>query len=138
VDPRVELNMLADEVDRKRMRHVREELCALGRSPAMKELAEHVGIGRTMRSLDDQLTNAELDDEMLATALDTQHTSGGCRMGDPTDPRSVVGADGRVLGLEGLCVADASVLPFVPRANTHLTAVLIGEKIAATLRGVAR
>lgn len=137
-DPRVELNMLATEADRQRMRYVREELRALGRSPALKDLAVHVGIGRTMRSLDDQLTDTELDDEMLATALDTQHTSGGCRMGRADDPRSVVDPDGRVLGVDGLTVADASVLPFVPRANTHLTAVLIGEKIAATLQAVAR
>jgi choline dehydrogenase-like flavoprotein len=138
IDPSVELNMLADDLDRKRMRHVRQELCALGSSPAFKDLAEHIGIGRAMRPLGDLLTDAELDEEMLATALDTQHTSGGCRMGAAEDPRSVVDPEGRVLGLEGLRVADASVLPFVPRANTHLTAVLIGEKIAATIRGVAQ
>jgi choline dehydrogenase len=137
-DPRVELNMLADEIDRKRMRQVREELCALGSSPALRDLVEHVGIGRAMRPLGDLLTAAELDEEMLATALDTQHTAGGCRMGAADDPRSVVDPEGRVLGLEGLRIADASVLPFVPRANTHLTAVLIGEKIAATLRGESR
>jgi choline dehydrogenase-like flavoprotein len=134
-DPRVELNMLAHVLDRKRMRHVREELCALGSSPALRDLVEHVGIGRAMRPLGQLLNDAELDEEMLATALDTQHTAGGCRMGAPDDPRSVVDPEGRVLGLGGLRIADASVLPFVPRANTHLTAVLIGEKIAATLRG---
>jgi choline dehydrogenase len=136
-DPVVELNMLADRTDRDRMRRVLDELRALGSHAAVQQLAERVGIGRDMRPLDAQLTTAELDEEMLRTALDTQHTSGGCRMGAPDDERTVVDERGRVLGFDGLSVADASVLPFVPRANTHVVAVLIGEKIAAALRGTA-
>jgi choline dehydrogenase len=119
------------------MRRVLDELRALGSHAAVKQLAERVGIGRDMRPLDAHLTTAELDEEMLRTALDTQHTSGGCRMGAPDDERTVVDERGRVLGFDGLSVADASVLPFVPRANTHVVAVLIGEKIAAALRGTA-
>jgi choline dehydrogenase-like flavoprotein len=135
VDPLVTLNMLATDHDRARMRAVREELCDLGRSAPLQKVAAQLGIGRALRSVDDRLTDTELEQEMLATALDTQHTSGGCRMGALDDPRSVVDERGAVLGLDGLSVADASVLPAVPRANTHLVAVLIGEKIAAGLRG---
>ena len=53
---------------------------------------------------------------------------------DPDDPRSVVDPDCRVLGLEGLRVIDASIMPEVPRANTHLTCVMIGEVMAERLR----
>jgi choline dehydrogenase len=45
----------------------------------------------------------------------------------------VVDARGRVHGLEGLYVADASIMPTVPRANTNLPTQVIGEKIAALL-----
>ncbi len=41
---------------------------------------------------------------------------------------------GRVLGIDGLRVADASILPWVTRANTNLTAILVGEKVAASMR----
>ena len=45
----------------------------------------------------------------------------------------VVDARGRVLGLEGLVVADASIVPSVPRANTNLTVAAVAEKVAETL-----
>ena len=54
--------------------------------------------------------------------------------GRPDDPRSVVDTDCRVLGIEGLRVIDASIMPEVPRANTHLTCVMIGEVMAERLR----
>jgi choline dehydrogenase len=56
-------------------------------------------------------------------------------MGDPSDPDSVVDSDCRVLGLDGLQVIDASVMPSVVRANTHLTTVMIAEVMAERLAG---
>ncbi|MCK2035518.1 GMC family oxidoreductase [Microbacterium sp. SSW1-49] len=67
------------------------------------------------------------------TAVDTQHATSTCRMGDPTAATTVVDPEGRVLGIDGLRVADASIFPFVPRANTHLASVLVGEMLAARL-----
>jgi choline dehydrogenase-like flavoprotein len=66
--------------------------------------------------------------------MDTVHATSTCRMGDPGDPEVVVDPDGRVLGVDGLRVADASILPWVTRANTNLTAILVGEKVAAAMR----
>ena len=54
-------------------------------------------------------------------------------MGAANDPRSVVDPDCRVIGIKGLRVIDASIMPEVPRANTHLTAVMIGERMAAKI-----
>lgn len=64
------------------------------------------------------------------------HPSSSCRMGPASDPMAVVAADGRVHGLEGIIVADASIMPFVPRANTNLPALVVGWRIADTLLGV--
>ena len=55
-------------------------------------------------------------------------------MGAASDPGIVVDEQGRVLGVDSLRVADASIFPWVPSANTHLSAVLVGEKIAELMR----
>jgi 5-(hydroxymethyl)furfural/furfural oxidase len=75
-----------------------------------------------------------LDDWLLATVFDCFHPVGTCRIGAADDPRSVVDADCRVIGLDGLRVVDAAIMPDVPRANTNLTCIMIGEHVAARLR----
>ena len=61
------------------------------------------------------------------------HPVGTCRMGALDDPGSVCDADGQVIGLDGLYVADCSSIPFIPRANTNMPGVMIGERIARSL-----
>jgi 5-(hydroxymethyl)furfural/furfural oxidase len=51
-------------------------------------------------------------------------------MGAPADPMAVVGSDARVIGTENLRVADASIMPTVPCANTNISTIMIGEKVA--------
>lgn len=58
------------------------------------------------------------------------HHSGTCRMGDPGADGSVVGPDLAVLGLRDLAVADSSVMPSLPRANTNLASMMIGYRSA--------
>ena len=50
--------------------------------------------------------------------------------GPASDPDSVVGADGRVHGIEGLYVADASLMPTVISGDTNMPTAVIGERIA--------
>ena len=54
-------------------------------------------------------------------------------MGHSSDPEAVVDAQGRVLGVSGLRVADTSIFPNLPRANTNLTAIMVGEHISALM-----
>ena len=68
---------------------------------------------------------------------DTVHLCGTCPMGSPADDGTVVDPDCRVLGVAGLRVIDASVMPSAPRANLHLTVVMIAEQMAARLRSEA-
>jgi 5-(hydroxymethyl)furfural/furfural oxidase len=75
------------------------------------------------------------DDDVLEawvkeSAVGAWHASCTCRMGRADDPQSVVDSHGRVIGVEGLRVADTSIMPFVPRANTNIPAIMIGEKIS--------
>ena len=67
---------------------------------------------------------------MLRTVGTARHVSGACKLGPATDPMAVVGQDLRVHGLEGIRVADPSILPNVVRANTNATAIMIGERLA--------
>jgi 5-(hydroxymethyl)furfural/furfural oxidase len=80
--------------------------------------------------------DAALDAWLMATVGDTGHICGTCRMGAPDDARTVVDPHGRVLGVDGLWVADASVFPEVPRANTNLPTIAAAERLSDLIRGV--
>lgn len=62
------------------------------------------------------------------------HPVGTCKMGPETDPDAVVDHNGCVHGFDNLFVADASVMPTIPRANTHLPVLAVAERIAEGLR----
>jgi 5-(hydroxymethyl)furfural/furfural oxidase len=62
------------------------------------------------------------------------HPVGTCRMGAASDAAAVVDTTGRVHGIQGLRVADASVMPEIPRAGTFLPTVMVAEKIADAIR----
>jgi choline dehydrogenase len=62
------------------------------------------------------------------------HHCGTCRMGDPSDPGTVVSPGLDVLGVSGLSVADSSIMPVIPRANTNLASMMIGHRAAQFLR----
>ena len=70
-------------------------------------------------------------DQVLRTVETFHHPVGSCRMGRPDDPDAVVDGAGRVFGLEGVWVMDASVMARVPSANTHLAAIALAERLAA-------
>ncbi|MEX0283071.1 MAG: GMC family oxidoreductase [Paracoccaceae bacterium] len=63
------------------------------------------------------------------------HMMGTCRMGPVTDFTTVVDPTLRVHGVEGLRVADASIFPTMPSANTNASALMVGEKAADLIRG---
>ncbi|HUP85172.1 MAG TPA: GMC family oxidoreductase [Acidimicrobiales bacterium] len=62
------------------------------------------------------------------------HPCGTVRMGPDDDPSAVVDQYGRCRGVDGLVVADASIMPTVPRANTNLTCIMIGEMVGEWVR----
>jgi choline dehydrogenase-like flavoprotein len=75
----------------------------------------------------------QLPDFIRTHSLHDYHPSSSCKMGPATDPSAVVDYTGKVHGLDRLYVADASIMPFVTRANTNIPTAVIGEKIADAL-----
>ena len=71
-------------------------------------------------------------------AVHYYHPAGSCKMGPASDPDSVADAEGQVHGIEGLYVADASLMPTVISGNTNMPTAVIGERIARSLLGPAR
>lgn len=70
---------------------------------------------------------------VLANVSGLAHNVGTCRMGAANDPMAVVDNAGKVHKVGGLRVADASIMPDVPRGNTNLPTLMVAEKVAAAI-----
>lgn len=85
--------------------------------------------------LESGMGDTDLEAWALTVFRDTAHVTSTCRMGSAGDAESVVDGKCQVHGVDGLFVGDLSVCPSVPRANTQLTAIMIGERLAELLVG---
>jgi choline dehydrogenase-like flavoprotein len=133
VDPIVEFRMLSDQRDLVRLREATARVVDVLRHPAIAAIVEAVdAAGSPLSELD---SDAAVDTWLTGGVNDYVHAAGTCRMGTPGDPAAVVDLDCSVIGYAGLRVCDASVMPDVPRANTHLTTVAIAEAVADLVRG---
>ncbi len=136
--PEIRFRMLSDPRDLIRMRDAVRRMLTLTQHSAIRKITDSVQLGRAFDLLADPSSaftpTVPSDRWLLEHCFDVQHAAGTCRMGAGSDPRSVVDPDCRVLGVEGLRVIDASIFPEMVRANTHLTAVMIGEHMAERIR----
>ncbi|MGK0170142.1 MAG: choline dehydrogenase [Gammaproteobacteria bacterium] len=98
------------------------------RAPAMQPLQlTEVGPGEELN------THDEIIDWVKRTAETTYHPVGTCKMGN--DPMAVVSNELKVHGIEGLRVADASVMPTLTSGNTNAPSIMIGERAAGWILG---
>jgi choline dehydrogenase len=83
--------------------------------------------------LGDPITDTSSDQAIRDQVAHYYHPVGTCKMGRSSDPMTVCDERGRVIGLDHVVIADASLMPQIPRANTNLPVVMIGERIAQLL-----
>ena len=130
--PEIQPNFLADAHDRRVLLEGLKMCRRLMRAePMARYFAGELYPGEGVQ------TDEELTAVVRERATTSFHLMGSCRMGPDGDPTAVVGADLRVKGAEGLRVADASIMPTMPAANTNASSLMIGEKAADLIRGGA-
>lgn len=128
--PVVEQHFCEDERDTARLvACLRDTLAFVKAEPLAGLIAEQVFPDPRRALTDDSL--GELCKRLSASGF---HPCATAPMGPATDPLAVVDQYGRCHAVEGLVVADASIMPTVPRANTNLTAIMIGEMVGEWFR----
>lgn len=128
--PITEQRFCEDERDRQRLIAGFRDTIAFTKTAAMREVMAEVTFPDPRRDLSDE----SVGDLALRLAASGYHPCGTVRLGPAGDSRSVVDQFGRCHAVEGLVVADASIMPTVPRANTNLTSIMIGEKVGEWVR----
>lgn len=129
--PVIDFNMLSEQADEDRLLEGLRVLHRLARSEGLSGSVGDLLMIEDSTFDDDDALRAYLH----ATVGPWYHASGTCRLGANPADGAVVDAGLRVHGTEGLFVADASVIPVIPRAATNLTVIAIAEKAADILRG---
>lgn len=124
--PRIHANYLASEHDRKTLIAATRRVREIFRAPALNK-----HLGKEFLPGEHVETDEQILSYIKAEAESVYHPVGTCKMGNDTS--SVVDARLRVHGIEGLRVADASIMPNIVSGNTHAPAVMIAEKCADML-----
>ena len=133
-DPRVPVhirqNFLATEKDwatlRAGVRLVRE---IGGQTPLAPFATGEISPGPDCRS------DAAIDAHIRATAITVHHPLGTCKMARPSEPATVVDPELKVLGVDGLRIVDASIMPDLIGGNINAAVIMIAEKAADMIRG---
>jgi choline dehydrogenase len=90
--------------------------------------------GRETHPSDAAQTDQELRAHVCKMSETLYHPVGTCKMGASKDPNAVVDSELRVLGVEGLRVIDASIMPIVPGGNTNAPTIMVAEKASVMIR----
>jgi choline dehydrogenase len=131
--PRTDVAHLRDVEDVARMVTATVEARRLARTPPLAAFVSGAELAPGEPIRDDDVTG--LARSIKERAGSYHHPVGTCAMGLDPDAGAVVDARGAVYGVAGLWVADASVIPRIPSANTNLTTIAVAERIAGWLAG---
>ena len=127
--PRITLNLLAEIEDLAAMMEGVRSARHVGTRGPLKDLAggpeQWLGAGAD--------EPAKLADALRRAVWTYHHACGTCAMGPDPQVGAVVDPHGRVYGIDGLWVADASIMPVIPTANTHLPTLMIAERMAGEI-----
>jgi choline dehydrogenase len=132
-DPRIFFNYMSHEEDwvdfRKGIRLVREIYAQAAFKPFYKN---------EIQPGDDAQSDEALDDFIREHAESAYHPCGTAKMGAKDDPTAVVDPETRVIGVDGLRLADSSIFPRITNGNLNAPSILVGEKAADHILGKDR
>ncbi len=130
--PRLETSFLADPADRAMALEALRYIGRLAKTRAISKLARPV---YPRRSPWDE--NGEFRGDPMQICGSGYHPAGTVPMGPDSDPLAATDGRGRVRGVRGLIVADASLMPTITSSNTNLPTLMIGERFGEWLRDTA-
>jgi choline dehydrogenase len=128
--PEVHLNVLDAEEDAERLRKGVRLAYEIATAPPVSDHLREVRIPDAETITDDE----KLNEWLVRSVSSGYHPVGTCRMGAEDDPGAVVGPRLGVHGVDGLYVADASIMPNITCGQTNMACYMIGERAGAWLR----
>jgi choline dehydrogenase len=129
-DPKILFNYMSEEQDWEEWRRCIRLTREIFAQDAFKPFVKHeIQPGADVQS------DAEIDAFVREHAESAYHPCGTCKMGRVDDPDAVVDTQGRVIGVEGLRVADSSIFPRITNGNLNAPSIMVGEKIADYVLG---
>ena len=130
VQPALRYNYLAEPFDRARLREGIRLALDLSGKPELASL-----LGRRIEPDDNDLSSDDaLDQWLLREATTYSHIACTCKMGPSDDPLAVVDQYGRVRGMQGLSIVDASIMPDLVRAPINPAVIMLAERVADFIR----
>lgn len=127
--PRIRFNYFSTERDRREFRDGIKLAREILNQPAMSRFnGGELAPGPEVR------TDAEIDAYARRMMESAYHPSCSCAMGPATDPTAVVDSQGRVHGVAGLRVVDASIMPSIVSGNLNMPTIMLAEKLADAIR----
>ncbi|MCV6823005.1 MULTISPECIES: choline dehydrogenase [Halocynthiibacter] len=128
--PRIKFNYMSDPQDWIDFRHcIRLTRTVFGQAAFDPFRGAEIQPGASVQS------DEEIDAFIKEEAESAYHPCGTCKMGAVDDPTAVVGPDCKVIGTEGLYVADSSIFPRITNGNLNAPSIMVGEKAADHILG---
>jgi choline dehydrogenase len=129
VKPRIDQGFLADREDLRLLADALQTAHLLVTDPVLASLVQPLYPDESLLS-----DRAALLEWLPFNCGSGYHPCGTVPMGPDGDPQAALDGRGRVRGVEGMIVADASIMPTCPSPNTNLTTLMIGERFGEWLR----
>ncbi len=129
-NPKISFNYMSHEEDWEEWRRCIRLTREIFAQDAFKPFVKH-----EIQPGTDVQSDAEIDAFVREHAESAYHPCGTCKMGRVDDKDAVVDSQGRVIGVEGLRVADSSIFPRITNGNLNGPSIMVGEKIADYVLG---
>ena len=128
--PKIQFNYMSHETDWADFRNCIRLTREIFSQPAFEPFADsEISPGKEVQS------DEQLNDFIRDNVESAYHPCGTCKMGDKSDPMSVVDPETRVIGIDKLRVADSSIFPQITNGNLNAPSIMVGEKASDHILG---